>query len=166
MASANLESKLLGNTLYSFDNPQTIFSEQNPDWKFDFECGFEEMMNIQNSYRAGIFRTLCDDRDYETEIFHNRYAAYYNTCTTRFSNKDSLLDAYEDHDKAASQVVRDMLVEGKSLEYCMDMVMNCSPIAISRQELCEDYALRIVQKGRQMAEEKSLEKSHHMENQR
>ena len=45
----------------------------------------------------------------------------------------------------------------------MDMVMNCSPIAISRQELCEYYALRIVQKGRQMAEEKSLGKNHHMD---
>lgn len=224
MASTNMQSKLLGNTLYSFDNPQTILSEQNPDWKFDFECGLEEMKNIQKSYKAGVFRnlgvhedknkgttsylTVCTNykwqyphkfevypaksillgpdlrsladietafgkdyfsikdihnHDYEIEIFHNRYAAYYNTCSTHFSTKDSLSDAYEDHDAAASQVVRDMLVEGKSLEYCMDMVMNCSPIAISRQELCEDYALRIVQKGRQMAEEKSLGKNHHMD---
>ena len=74
-----------------------------------------------------------------------------------FKEKDFI--EYDDHDKAAAQVVRDMLLEGKSLEYCMDKVMNYSPIAVARQEQCEDYALKIVQKGRQLAEEKSLAKN-------
>lgn len=122
----------------------------------DFKEGIEKAITKSHASLIQSKHELSEGDRQALDALHSNY---------RFGQEDAIKEQvdmvidYDDHDKVAAQVVRDMLLEGKSLEYCMDRVMNYSPIAVARQEQCEDYALKIIQKGRQLAEEKSLEKN-------